>query len=355
MGFKILAINPGSTSTKVALYHDERPLLELTLRHTHEQLARFHAVSEQMEWRRDMVLEGIEKHGFSVSELSAVIGRGGLTKPMRGGVYEVNEAMERDLHHPWMHHACNLGGLIALEIARRAGVRAYIADPGVVDEMDEMVHLTGLPQIRRISIFHALNQRAIARIHAHSLGRNYEEMNFIVVHLGGGISVGAHRRGVVIDNNNALNGDGPFAPERSGTLPTVSLVDMCFSGEYTRDQMHKMLAGKGGLMAHLGTNSVIAVVERIEEGDEHARLVLDAMCYNVGKQIGAMAVALEGEVDGILLTGGIAHSEYVVERIRRRCEFLAPVTVYPGENECSALAENVLAVLRGEMEPKVYV
>ncbi len=354
MGFKILAINPGSTSTKVALYHDERPLLEMTLRHTHEQLARFHAVSEQMEWRRDMILDGVEKHGFSLSELSAVVGRGGLTKPMKGGVYEVNEAMERDLHHPWMHHACNLGGLIALEIARMAGVKAYIADPGVVDEMDEMVHLTGLPQIRRISIFHALNQRAIARIHAHSLGRNYEDMNFIVVHLGGGISVGAHRRGVVIDNNNALNGDGPFAPERSGTLPTVSLVDMCFSGEYTREEMHKMLAGKGGLMAHLGTNSVIAVVERIEAGDEHARLVLDAMCYNVAKQIGAMAVALEGKIDSILLTGGIAHSEYVVDRIRRQCEFLAPVTVYPGENECSALLENVLAVLRGEMAPKEY-
>jgi len=354
MGFKILAINPGSTSTKVALYEDERPLLDMTLRHTHEELARFHAISEQMEWRRDMVLQGVEKHGFSISDLSAVIGRGGLTKPMKGGIYEVNEAMEYGLRHPWMQHACNLGGLIAHEIARKAGVKAYIADPGVVDEMDEMVHLTGLPQIRRISIFHALNQRAIARAHAHRMGRAYEDMNLIVVHLGGGISVGAHRKGVVVDNNNALNGDGPFAPERSGTLPTVSLVDMCFSGEYTREQMLKMLAGKGGLMAHLGTNSVIAVVERIEAGDEHARLVLDAMCYNVGKQIGAMAAALSGEVDGILLTGGIAHSEYVVERIRRQCEFLAPVTVYPGENEMQALMENALAVLRGEMTPQVY-
>lgn len=355
MGFKILAINPGSTSTKVALYEDERPLLDMTLRHTHEQLAHFHSVSEQMEWRRDMILQGVEKRGFSISDLSAVIGRGGLTKPMKGGIYEVNETMERDLRHPWMHHACNLGGLIAHEIARKAGVKAYIADPGVVDEMDEMVHLTGLPQIRRISIFHALNQRAIARLHARKLGRSYEELNLIVAHLGGGISVGAHRRGVVVDNNNALNGDGPFAPERSGTLPTVSLVDMCFSGEYTREQMYRMLAGKGGLMAHLGTNSVIAVVERIESGDEHARLVLDAMCYSVAKQIGSMAIALSGKVDGILLTGGVAHSHYVMERIRRQCEFLAPVTVYPGENELQALMENALAVLQGRITPQEYV
>jgi len=355
MGFKILAINPGSTSTKVALYYDERPLLDMTLRHTHDQLARFHSIDEQMEWRRDMVLQGVAEHGFSISDLSAVIGRGGLTKPIEGGIYEVNDAMEHDLRNPRLHHACNLGGLIAREIARMVGIPAYIADPGVVDEMNEMVHVTGLPQIRRISIFHALNQKAIARIHARRKGCAYEDMNLIIVHLGGGISVGAHCRGRVVDNNNALNGDGPFAPERAGTLPTVSLVDMCFSGEYTKADMYKMLAGKGGIMAHLGTNSIVTVVERIERGDEYARMVLDAMCYNVGKQIGAMAAALSGQVDGILLTGGIANSDYVVDRIRKQCSFLAPISVYAGENELQSLIENALAVLRGEIEPKVYV
>ncbi|MDE6779661.1 MAG: butyrate kinase [Alistipes sp.] len=355
MGFKILAINPGSTSTKVALYYDERPLLDMTLRHTHDQLARFHSIAEQMEWRRDMVLQGVAEHGFSISDLSAVIGRGGLTKPIEGGIYEVNDAMEHDLIHPRMQHACNLGGLIAREIARRAGIKAYIADPGVVDEMNEMVHVTGLPDIRRISIFHALNQRAIARIHARRKGVAYEDMNLIVVHLGGGISVGAHCRGRVVDNNNALNGDGPFAPERSGTLPAVSLVDLCFSGKYTREEMHKLLAGKGGITAHLGTNSIVTVVERIERGDEHAKMILDAMCYNVGKQVGAMAAALYGRIDGILLTGGIANSNYVVDRIREQCSFLAPISVYAGENELQSLVENALAVLRGEIEAKQYV
>lgn len=354
MGFKILAINPGSTSTKAALYEDERLLLEVTLRHTPEQLARFHSVMDQMEWRRDMILRGVEERGFPVSDLSAVIGRGGLTKPIESGIYEVDDAMVHDLHHPRMMHACNLGGLIAREIAQRAGVKAYIADPGVVEEMDELVHMTGLPQIRRISILHTLNQRAIARIYAREQGRKYEEMNLVIMHMGGGISVAAHERGRIVDNNNALNGDGPFSPERSGTLPAIGLVDLCFSGEYTRDQILKLLAGKGGLTAHLGTNSVVEVVERIEKGDEHARLVLDAMCYNMGKQIGAMVAALSGKVDAILITGGIAHSQYVVERVRRQVECFAPVAVYPGENEQGALAMNALLALRGEIVPKVY-
>ena len=354
MGYKILVVNPGSTSTKVALYSEERPLLAETLRHDYGTLRRYEHVADQMEWRCDMILNSLSSNGYSVGELSAVAGRGGLTKPVEGGIYEVNEAMLHDLRNPWMEHACNLGGLISHKIACMAGVRAYIADPGVVDEMDEMTHLTGLPQIRRISIFHALNQRAIARRHAAECGRRYEDMNLIIAHMGGGISVGAHCKGRVVDNNNALNGDGSFTPERAGTLPAISLVEMCYSGRYTQSEIRKMLAGKGGITAHLGTNSVVEVVERIEAGDEQARLVLDAMCYNISKQIGSMAAVLSGDVDGILLTGGIAYSDYVVERIVKRCSFIAPVSVYAGEIEMEALADSALAVLRGEVEAKRY-
>ena len=355
MAFKILVINPGSTSTKVALFSDERPLADITLRHDYDTLRRYRHIADQIEWRRDIILKALADNGLTVADLSAVAGRGGLTKPIEGGIYRVNEAMLHDLRNPWMEHACNLGGLISHEIAEMAGVDAYIADPGVVDEMDEMTHLTGLPQIRRISIFHALNQRAIARRHAAEHGRRYEDMNLIIAHMGGGISVGAHCRGRVIDNNNALNGDGSFTPERAGTLPAISLVEMCYSGRYTQDEVKKMLAGNGGITAHLGTNSVVEVVKRIEQGDEHARLVLDAMCYNISKQIGSMAAALNGEVDGILITGGIAWCDYVVTRIESRCSFIAPVSVYAGEIEMEALAESTLAVLRGEREAKIYV
>ena len=355
MDFKVLTVNPGSTSTKVALFCNERPLLDITLRHDYDTLRRYEHIADQMTWRRDMILQTLTDNGYSVAELSAVVGRGGLTKPIEGGVYEVNEAMLRDLHTPWMEHACNLGGLISHEIAGMAGVKAYIADPGVVDEMDEMTHLTGLPQIRRISIFHALNQRAIAHRHALSLGSRYEDMNLIIAHMGGGISVGAHCKGRVVDNNNALNGDGSFTPERAGTLPAISLVEMCYSGRYTEAEVKKMLAGKGGITAHLGTNSVVEVVERIGRGDQQARLVLDAMCYNVSKQIGSMAAVLSGEVDGILLTGGIAWCRYVVERIVDRCSFIAPVSVYAGEIEMEALAGAALGVLRGEIVPKIYI
>ena len=354
MGFKVLVVNPGSTSTKVALFDDERPLLDISLRHDYETLRRYERAADQMAWRRDLILQTLAEHGHSADELAAVAGRGGLTKPIEGGVYEVNDAMLHDLRNPWMEHACNLGGLISHEIAAIAGVKAYIADPGVVDEMDEMTHLTGLPQIRRISIFHALNSRAIARRHAEAEGCRYEDMNLIIAHMGGGISVGAHCKGRVVDNNNALNGDGSFTPERAGTLPAISLVEMCYSGRYTQNEVKKMLAGKGGLTAHLGTNSVVEVIERIENGDRQAQLVMDAMCYNISKQIGSMAAVLCGKVDGILLTGGIAYSNYVVERIRQRCEFIAPVSVYAGEIEMKALADAALAVLRGRVVPKIY-
>lgn len=271
MGFKILAINPGSTSTKVALYDEERPSLDLTLRHTAEQIARYTNIIDQLGWRREMILTALSEHGFDIMQLSAVIGRGGLVRPIPAGVYEVNEAMRRDLTNATMEHASNLGGLLAAEIAAMAGVKAYIADPVVVDEMEEVARLSGHPDCPRRSIFHALNQKATARLHCDRIGIVYEKANLVVAHLGGGISVAAHKQGRVVDVNNALDGDGPFAPERAGSLPAGEFADLCFSGRYTRREVQKMLAGQGGLVAHLGTNSMMQVSERIVQGDEKAR------------------------------------------------------------------------------------
>lgn len=355
MSYKVLAINPGSTSTKVALYEEERPLLDLTLRHSTEEISRFADIIDQLDWRRGLILEALREKNFNIRDLAAVIGRGGLIKPVPAGVYEVNAQMKYDLRNAQMKHACNLGGLLAAQIAHMAGVKAYIADPPVVDEMDDVARITGMPMCPRKSIFHALNQKAIARLHCDRAGLVYERSNLIVAHMGGGISVAAHKQGRVVDVNNALDGDGPFAPDRAGNIPTSDLIKVCYSGQYTRDELYKFISSKGGLVAYLGTNSVIQVMERIDRGDRRARKVLDAMCYNVAKQIGAMSATLCGRVDGILLTGGIAFNEPVVESIREQCGFIAPVTVYPGENELESLVMNALVVLRGVIEPKRYV
>lgn len=276
MSFKILAINPGSTSTKVALFEDERPLLDLTLRHTAEEIAAYANITDQLPWRREIILKALAEQGFDIRELSAVIGRGGLIKPIPAGVYEVNDAMRHDLIHAQMEHASNLGGLIADEIARMAGVKAYIADPVVVDEMEDVARISGLPECPRRSIFHALNQKATARLHCEKTGLRYEDSNLIVAHMGGGISVSAHCRGRVIDTNNALNGDGPLAPERAGTLPAEGLVEICFSGKYTKKEVMKKLAGKGGMVAHLGLNSVQQLCINADRGDEKCRAMIEA-------------------------------------------------------------------------------
>ena len=354
MGYKVLAINPGSTSTKVALYDEERPLLDLTLRHSTEEISRFANVIDQLDWRRGLILSALREQSFNLKDLSAVIGRGGLIRPIPAGVYEVNSRMRYDLRNAPMKHACNLGGLLAAQIAHMAGVKAYIADPPVVDEMDDAARITGMPMCTRKPIFHALNQKAIARLHCGRMGWTYEESNLIVAHMGGGISVAAHRQGRIVDVNNALDGDGPFAPDRAGSIPSSELIKVCFPGQYTKEELLKFISSKGGLVAYLGTNSVIQVMERIEKGDQRAKKVLESMCYNISKQIGAMAGALSGKVQAILLTGGIAYNEPIVEYIREHCGFIAPVEVYPGENELEALVMNALVVLRGVITPKVY-
>ena len=354
MSFKILAINPGSTSTKVALFEDERPLLDLTLRHTAEEIAAYANITDQLPWRREIILKALAEQGFDIRELSAVIGRGGLIKPIPAGVYEVNDAMRHDLIHAQMEHASNLGGLIADEIARMAGVKAYIADPVVVDEMEDVARISGLPECPRRSIFHALNQKATARLHCEKTGLRYEDSNLIVAHMGGGISVSAHCRGRVIDTNNALNGDGPLAPERAGTLPAEGLVEICFSGKYTKKEVMKKLAGKGGMVAHLGLNSVQQLCINADRGDEKCRAMIEALGYNIAKEIGAMATVLKGKVDGIVLTGGVAYNELVNEVIRAHASFIAPIYIYPGENELESLNLNALVVLRGVITPRVY-
>lgn len=354
MAYRILAINPGSTSTKIALYEDENVVKNMSIQHTVEELAPFHNAAEQLDSRRDLVLKTLEKNGVDIHSLDAVVGRGGLIHPVESGTYEVTDILANDLLHATRQHASNLGGLIARDIADRAGVKAYIADPVTVDELMPYSRISGLPQLPKLSILHALNQKAVARRYAREIDARYEDLNLIVCHMGGGTSVGAHRKGRIIDTTNGFNGCGPFTPERAGTVPPGQLVDMCFSGQYTHDEMVKLIHGKGGLFAHLGTSSVPEILDRIDRGDLHAMLILRAMCYTTAKAIGEMATALKGHVDAILFTGGVAHSKRLTDFIAGHVDFIAPIYVYPGENELESLAMNALAVLNGEREVKIY-
>lgn len=353
--FRLLVINPGSTSTKIAVFDNEKPVFEETIRHSTEELAPYATVADQFEFRKNMILDTLNAKGINITKLSAVIGRGGLLKPIESGIYEVNDAMLKDLREAKRgQHASNLGGILAYEIASPLHIPAYIVDPVVVDELDDIARITGMPELERISIFHALNQKAVARRAAKDLGKAYEELNLIVAHLGGGISVGAHKKGRVVEVNNALDGEGPMSPERAGTLPVGGLIKLCYSGKYTIDEIKKKIVGKGGLVAHLGTNDGREVVKRIEAGDKHAELVYKAMAYQVAKEIGACAAALEGKVDAICLTGGLAYDKLLTGWIKESVEFISQVLIYPGEDEMIALAEGGLRVLRKEEEPKVY-
>lgn len=352
----ILAINPGSTSTKIAVFHNTKEVFLKNIKHSTENLAGFEKITDQYTFRKQIILDELESASFDVKNIKVIVGRGGLIKPIPSGVYKVNERMMEDLKTGVLgQHASNLGGLIANDIAKTVpGARAYIADPVVVDELSDLARVSGHPEFERLSIFHALNQKAIARQHAKSVSNKYEALNLIVAHLGGGISVGAHYKGRVIDVNQALDGEGPFSPERSGTLPVGSLVTMCFSGKYTEDEIRKMITGKGGLVAYLNTNDAYEVEKRAKAGDEKAALIQDAMAYQVAKEIGAMSTVLQGEVDSILLTGGIAYGKPFVEAVSNRVRHIGPVYVYPGEDEMRALAMNGLMVYSEEVEPLEY-
>jgi butyrate kinase len=353
---RILAINPGSTSTKIAVYHNEDPVFVKNIKHSREEIEQYDSVADQLEFRKQLIVKELNDAGVTEAHVKAIVGRGGLVKPIESGVYEVNDAMRHDLNNsPLGEHASNLGGLIAEQIANTLpNARAFITDPVVVDEMEDLARISGHPKFERLSIFHALNQKAVAHQHAKQTLTVYEDLNLIVAHLGGGISVGAHKRGRVVDVNQALDGEGPFSPERSGHLPMGALIKLCFSGDYTLKEVKKMVTGQGGLVAYLGTNDAYEVEQRMKAGDEKAGLIYSAMAYQVSKEIGAMAAVLEGEVDGILLTGGIAHDRWFISEVVKRVERFAPVHIYPGEDEMKALATNALRVLRGELELKIY-
>ncbi len=352
----ILAINPGSTSTKIAVYADTTPVFIQTIRHTTEELAPFELVTDQFNFRKELILKELENAEIPLSQIKVIMGRGGLLKPVESGIIAVSEAMVNDLEScVYGEHASNLGGLIAYDLAQSLpNAGAYITNPVVVDEFDDLARLSGHPLLPRRSIFHALNQKAVAREHAKSIMRKYEELNLIVVHLGGGITVGAHKKGRVIDVNQGLDGDGPFSPERTGTLPVGDLVRLCYSGDYTMKQIMKMIKGEGGLVAYLGTNSAYEVEQRVASGDTEAKYIYDGMAYQIAKEIGGMVAVLKSDVDGILITGGIAYDKYFVNQIISYIHRMAPVHVYPGEDEMKALAMNGLRLILGDVVAREY-
>ncbi len=353
---RVLAINPGSTSTKFAVYFEDECVLRKTIRHPLEELMRYKNVVDQFDLRKGIIIETLVEEGIEVDSIKYIIGRGGLTYPLESGVYRVNNRMIEHLREGVLgHHASNLGPMLADYIALQIpGAAAFMADPVVTDELDDVARISGHPKFQRRSIFHALNQKATARLHAQNVGKKYEELRLIVAHLGGGISVGAHKNGRVVDVNNALDGEGSFSPERSGTLPIGQLIDICFEGRYSKEQIRRMVVGEGGFVAYLGTNNAQEVEKRAKAGDEKAASIQEALFYQVAKMIGEMAVVLEGKVDAILLTGGLAFNKDLEKYIRQKSGFIAEIVAYPGEDELEALAMNALRVARGEINVKEY-
>ena len=353
--YQILVINPGSTSTKIGIFENNRMLLESTLRHTTGEIAQYPSIIDQFRFRKDAILDTLKKEGIGTSELSAICGRGGLLRPIEGGTYSVNDAMIEDLKIGYAgQHASNLGGILANEIAQDLNIPAFIVDPVVVDELAPIARISGFASLDRKSIFHALNQKAVARRYAQQVGRKYEDLKLIVTHMGGGITVGAHERGKVIDVNNGLHGDGPFSPERAGTVPAGALIELCYSGEFYRQEVMQKLVGQGGLVGYLGTNDAVEVEKRIAKGDGQAQLVYEAMAYQVAKEIGSAATVLQGNVDAIILTGGLAYGKEFVKSISSRVDWISKIAVYPGEDELQALAEGAIRVLSGEEPAKIY-
>lgn len=355
MSHKILIINPGSTSTKIGVYEDEKELFEETLRHSTEEIAKYATIFDQKGFRKEVILNILKEKNFDIKTLSAVVGRGGMLKPMAGGTYTVSDDLVADLKAAkYGQHASNLGGLIAREIADELGLPSFIVDPVVVDELEPVARFSGVPELPRRSVFHALNQKAVAKRFGKESGRGYENLNLIVVHMGGGVSVGAHKSGRIIDVNNALDGEGAFSPERAGGVPAGDLVKLCFSGKYTEKEVYSKLVGNGGLNAYIHSNDMRDVLKMKEEGNKEAALLFDAFIYQVCKDVGAMSTVLQGKVDKIILTGGIAYSPVVVEAITNRVSWISDIKVYPGEDELLALTQGALRVLNGEEVAKAY-
>ncbi|WP_238900825.1 butyrate kinase [Clostridium sp. YIM B02500] len=355
MSYKLLIINPGSTSTKIGVYEGEKELFEETLRHTNEEIKRYDTIYDQFEFRKEVILNVLKEKNSDIKTLSAIVGRGGMLRPVEGGTYAVNDAMVEDLKVGVQGpHASNLGGIIAKSIGDELNIPSFIVDPVVTDELADVARLSGVPELPRKSKFHALNQKAVAKRYGKESGQGYENLNLVVVHMGGGVSVGAHNHGKVVDVNNALDGDGPFSPERAGSVPIGDLVKMCFSGKYSEAEVYGKAVGKGGFVGYLNTNDVKGVIDKMEEGDKECESIYKAFVYQISKAIGEMSVVLEGKVDQIIFTGGIAYSPTLVPDLKAKVEWIAPVTVYPGEDELLALAQGAIRVLDGEEQAKVY-
>ncbi len=355
MAIKSLIINPGSTSTKIGMFEDETLLFEETLRHSTEEIAQYASIVDQKDFRKQIILDLLKSKDFDINSLQVVVGRGGMLKPIPGGTYAVSDDLLEDLKIGKQgQHASNLGGILAREIADSISVPSYIVDPVVVDELMPISRYSGVPELPRTSVFHALNQKAVAKRFAKEQGRAYNTLNLVVVHMGGGVSVGAHEQGRVIDVFNALDGDGAFSPERAGAVPSGALIKMCFSGEYTEKEVYKKIVGNGGFNAYVGTNDMRDVEKMVNEGDKNAEEVREAFIMQVAKNIGSMSCVLKGKVDQIIITGGIAYDKVVVSGLKDRVGFIAPITVYPGEDELLALAQGALRVMNGEEEAMAY-
>lgn len=355
MAIKSLIINPGSTSTKIGVFENETLLFEETLRHSTEEIAQYASIVDQKDFRKQIILDLLKEKNFDIKSLQVVVGRGGMLKPIPGGTYAVSDALLEDLKIGKQgQHASNLGGILAREIGDSIGVPSYIVDPVVVDELMPISRYSGVPELPRTSVFHALNQKAVAKRYAKEQGKAYDSLNLVVVHMGGGVSVGAHEKGRVIDVFNALDGDGAFSPERAGAVPSGALIKMCFSGQYTEKEVYKKIVGNGGFNAYVGTNDMRDVEKMVQNGDKKAEEVREAFIMQIAKNIGSMACVLKGKVDQIIITGGIAYDKVVVAGLTERAGFIAPITVYPGEDELLALAQGALRVMNGEEKAMEY-
>jgi butyrate kinase len=351
----VLVINPGSTSTKIAVFKGDTRLFDSAIEHSAMEIGKFPTIASQFEFREKAVRGVLEQKNFDLGLLEAVVGRGGLLHPIEGGVYRVNADMIADMKAArYGEHASNLGVLLADKIARGLGIPAYIADPVVVDELSDIARISGHALFRRKSIFHALNQKAVARRFANEHGRRYDDLTLIVAHMGGGVSVGLHQGGKVVDVNQALNGEGPFSPERAGTLPTGDLVKLCFSGKFSESEVLRMLTGAGGLVSFIGSNDMREAEKLFKNRDNERGIFFLAFVYQVGKAIGALAAAASGKVDGILLTGGVAYSGEIIKRLSEMVSFIAPVAVYPGEGELEALARAGVSAISGTAQIVEY-
>lgn len=355
MSIKSLIINPGSTSTKIGVFEDETLLFEETLRHSTEEISQYASIVDQKDFRKNIILNLLKEKDFDIHSLDVIVGRGGMLKPILSGTYAVSDALLDDLKAGIQgQHASNLGGILAREIGDSINAPSYIVDPVVVDELIPAARYSGVPELPRTSVFHALNQKAVAKRYAKESGKDYESLNLIVVHMGGGVSVGAHKSGKVIDVFNALDGDGAFSPERAGSVPSGALVKMCFSGRYTEKEVYGKLVGKGGFNAYLNTNDMREVEKMAADGNAKAKELRDAFIFQVAKDIGSMACVLEGKVDQIIITGGIAYDKIVTDALKEKAGWIAPVTVYPGEDELLALAQGALRVMNGEEKAMEY-